>query len=75
MIWAAISIAFFGFLRIGEMTCPGPFSSATHVSQSDVSFHKTNDNATFLNLQNKNFKDRPVSILNHNYKQDHCFAT
>lgn len=59
MIWAAISIAFFGFLRIGEMTCPGPFSSATHLSRSDVSFRKTKDNATFLNLRLKASKTDP----------------
>ena len=53
MIWAPISIAFFGFLRICEMTCPGPFRSATHLSRSDVSFHKTKDNTTFLNLRIK----------------------
>ena len=39
MIWAAISIAFFGFLRIGEMTCSGPYNSSTNLCRSDVSFH------------------------------------
>ena len=31
MIWAAISTAFFGFLRIGEMTCSGPYNSSTNL--------------------------------------------
>ena len=71
MIWAAITTAFFGFLRIGEMTCSGLFNSSTHLSRSDVSFHdKTNDHEAFLNLR-ISFKDRPVSILNHDYHRQH----
>ena len=54
MIWAAITTAFFGFLRIGEMTCSGLFNSSTHLSRSDVSFHdKTNDHEAFLNCESK----------------------
>ena len=54
MIWAAITTAFFGFLRIGEMTCSGLFNSSTHLSRSDVSFHeKTHDHEAFLNLRIK----------------------
>ena len=60
MIWAAITTAFFGFLRIGEMTCSGLFNSSTHLSRSDASFHdKTNDHETFLNLRIKASKTDP----------------
>ena len=60
MIWAAITTAFFGFLRIGEMTCSGLFNSSTHLSRSDVSFHdKTNDHEAFLNLRIKASKTDP----------------
>ena len=55
MIWAAISIAVFGFLRIGEMTCSGPYNSSTNLCRSDVSFHnkKRGDNEVFLQLRIK----------------------
>jgi hypothetical protein len=55
MIWAAISIAFFGFLWIGEMTCSGPYNSSTNLCRSDVSFHneKRGDHEVFLQLRIK----------------------
>ena len=60
MICAAITTAFFVFLRIGEMTCSGLFNSSTHLSRSDVSFHdKTNDHEAFLNLRIKASKTDP----------------
>ena len=61
MIWAAISIAFFGFLRIGEMTCSGPYNSSTNLCRSDVSFHnkKRGDNEVFLQLRIKASKTDP----------------
>ena len=60
MIWAVITTAFFGFLRIREMTCSGLFNSSTHLSRSDVSFHdKTNDHEAFLNLRIKASKTDP----------------
>ena len=60
MIWAAITTAFFGFLRIGEMTCSGLTNSSTHLSRSGVSFHdKVNDHEAFLNLRIKASKTDP----------------
>ena len=55
MIWAAISLAFFGFLRIGETTCSGPYNSSTNLCRSDVSFHneKRGDHEVFLQLRIK----------------------
>ena len=38
MIWAAMTLAFFGFLRLGEMTCNSPYSPAIHLSPSDITF-------------------------------------
>ena len=88
MIWAAITTAFFGFLRIGEMTCSGLFNSSTHLSRSDVSFHdKTNYHEAFLNLRIKPSKTDPFrssttitigstsGIICPTVWQDHCFAT
>ena len=38
MFWAACSLAFFGFLRVSEFTCSGPFDPRLHLSLSDVWF-------------------------------------
>jgi hypothetical protein len=61
MIWAAISIAFFGFLWIGETTCSGPYNSSTNHCRSDVSFHneKRGDHEVFLQLRIKASKTDP----------------
>ena len=39
MLWATVSLAFFGFLRIGEMTRSIPFNPSTHLTKSDITFH------------------------------------
>jgi hypothetical protein len=60
MIWAAISIAFFGFLRIGEMTCSSPFNSSIHLSRPDISFHNDQRHQdVFLQLRIKASKTDP----------------
>ena len=38
MIWAAMTLAFFGFLRLGEMTCTSPYSPTIHLSLRDITF-------------------------------------
>ena len=38
MLWAAMTLAFFGFLRLGEMTFNSPFSPALHLSLCDITF-------------------------------------
>ena len=38
MIWAAMTLAFFGFLRIGELTCNSNFDPKCHLIFSDVTF-------------------------------------
>ena len=38
MIWDAMTLAFFGFMRLGELTCNSKFSFETHLSPSDVRF-------------------------------------
>ena len=38
MVWAATTLAFFGFLRIGELTCDSHFHPERHLTFSDLVF-------------------------------------
>ena len=38
MVWAAMTLAFFGFLRIGELTCDSHFNPKRHLTISDLVF-------------------------------------
>ena len=38
MVWAAMTLAFFGFLCIGELTCDFDFNSECHLTFSDFVF-------------------------------------
>ena len=38
MVWAAMTLAFFGFLRIGELTCDSHFNSERRLTLSDLVF-------------------------------------
>ncbi len=38
MFWAAMTLAFFGFLRLGELTCNSKFNPETHLKPDDVNF-------------------------------------
>ena len=38
MVWAAMTLAFFGFLCIGELTCDSHFNSERHLTFSDLVF-------------------------------------
>ena len=38
MFWAAITLAFFGFLRLGELTCNSNFNTDSHLMPADVTF-------------------------------------
>ena len=52
MLWAAMSVAFFGFLRIGEITCNSVFSSQYHLTWEDVCFTpKYSPTVVSLNLK------------------------
>jgi len=36
MIWAAMTLAFFGFMRLGELTCNSQFNSDAHLTSLDI---------------------------------------
>ena len=38
MLWAAMTLAFFGFLRLGELTCNSKFNPDIHLTADNVSF-------------------------------------
>lgn len=38
MLWAAMTLAFFGFLRLGELTCNKKYSPDIHLSPDDINF-------------------------------------
>ena len=38
MLWAAMSVAFLGFLHIGEITCNSLFSKYIHLTSDDIHF-------------------------------------
>ena len=54
MLWAACCLAFFSFLRIGEMVMPGvkSFDSGAHLCINDI---------TIDNSSHKTIQDRPLS--------------
>lgn len=54
MVWAACTLDFFGFLRIGEMTVPNKSSYDTnvHLSINDVTFdHESSPSAMFITIK------------------------
>ena len=60
MIWSAICIAFFGFLRISEFTCDNVkrFHSGT-LTREDVQFYPSASDATSVSLNIKASKTDP----------------
>lgn len=59
MIWAAMTLAFFGFLRLGELTCNSKFSPEAHLSSEDVIFLPSWENPDHLSVRIKISKTDP----------------
>ena len=59
MIWAAMTLAFFGFLRLGEMTCNSPYSCTIHLSPGDVTFSPSFQNPEHMSVRIKISKTDP----------------
>ena len=58
MFWAAMTLAFFGFLRLGELTCNSKFNPEIHLCPSDVSFSSSQE-ATSMHIRLKQSKTDP----------------
>ena len=50
MVWAAMTLAFFGFLRLGELTCNSKFSPEIHLAPRDVRFFPHQGNPDYMKL-------------------------
>lgn len=59
MLWAAFTLAFFGFLRSSEFTCNGKFDKSCHLTKSDVVFHPSFAQPSYLVITIKKSKTDP----------------
>ena len=59
MTWAAMILAFFGFLRLGKMTCNSSYSSAFHLSPGDIAFYTTYYKPEYMSIRVKISKTNP----------------
>jgi hypothetical protein len=52
MIWAAFTLAYFGFLRCSKFTCPsvGSFVPHLHLSRDDICFHPSIENPSHMKV-------------------------
>lgn len=62
MIWAAMTLAFFGFMRLGELTCNSKYSFEIHLSPSDVRFLPTLSHPDYMSIQVKISKCDPFRV-------------
>ena len=62
MIWAAMTLAFFGFMRLGELTSNSQFSSDTHLTPLDIIFHPSQPNPSHLLVKVKVSKTDPFRM-------------
>ena len=61
MLWAACCVAFFGFLRVGEMTLPsnGSYDAAVHLSLGDIAMDNPAISSSCKSVHQA-VQDRPV---------------
>lgn len=62
MIWAAMTLAFFGFMRLGELTCNSQFSSDAHLTPLDIIFHPSQSNPSHILVKVKVSKTDPFRM-------------
>ena len=59
MIWAAFTLAFFGFLRISEFTCNTRFNPRLHLTSSDIKFIPSPTSPQYMRVEIKASKTDP----------------
>ena len=59
MLWAALTLAFFGFLRVSEFTSGGEFNPHSHLSPSDIVFKPSRLNPNYMQINIKVSKTDP----------------
>ena len=59
MIWAAFTLAFFGFLRISEFTCNTRFNPRLHLTSSDIKFIPSPTFPQYMRVEIKASKTDP----------------
>ena len=66
MIWAAMTLAFFGFLRLGELTCNSKFNPTVHLTTDNIAFsHRQragSENPDFMTVHIKESKTDPFRM-------------
>ena len=62
MLWAAMSLAFFGFMRLGELTCNSQFNAQIHLVPSDITFHPSLSNPSQVSVKVKVSKTDPFRV-------------
>ena len=59
MLWAALTLAFFGFLRVSEFTCTGRFNPNIHITPKDITFLPSKHNPMYMQIHLKVSKTDP----------------
>ena len=59
MLWAAICLAFFGFMRISEFTCDKVFDPDIHLAATDIIFRPSFSNPESISVRLKSSKTDP----------------
>ena len=59
MLWAALTLAFFGFLRVSEFTYTGRFNPNIHITLKDITFLPSKDNPMYMQIHLKVSKTDP----------------
>ena len=64
MIWAAMTLAFFGFLRLGELTCNSKFNPTIHLTKDGIAFSSGvgTGNKEFMTVYLKESKTDPFRV-------------
>ena len=64
MIWGAMTLAFFGFLRLGEPTCNSVFNPEVHLTTDCIKFSHQSSGVTpqFMTVHIKESKTDPFRL-------------